>query len=952
MNTAASSSSSSSAAGEAVPEQPWPRVNAALWVWTGLWAGVAVGAADTLWAVARGVGGLGVVNALKLVLLGSSWLGTVGGITGALIALGGALAARAGRRRALAGAALAAAVMAPFVWTVAFAAFSGRRAMETPGRPWVCAGLGLLGTAAVFELTRRFHAADARLLARGATGGGQNDGQGEGQARRRPSGGVLAAAGVLIVVAAVAAVANQEVLKRLYPWFHASLAAVSGALVLLAFRLVLADGPRLRSRLRGKRLGVAAALVFVVAALAGAEVRRSQGLRFAAWERTTVTAQVLRLSPAAARPRVREPAGGQATTAALPALPEGPARPDADVVVITVDALRADHLGAAGYTRHPTTPQIDKLAARSVRFAHAYAQAPHTSFSVASMLTGKYFPTLARLAPAEVHDPIGSVLRQYSWHTAGFYPPAIFFVDAQKLKAYADSNFSFEYVKFEYLEAQQRVDQVIRYFDDEKPKRAFVWVHFFEPHEPYVAHPEFPFGAGDIDRYDSEIAYVDAAIGRLLGYLNQHRPGAVVMLAADHGEEFDEHGGRYHGSSLFDEQIRVPLMISVPGVPARVVERPVELIDIAPTVLGLLDIPIPARMRGTNLGPWLATPPADEARLPPAFAEVEDKRMIVFGREKLICDLNWGYCAYHDLTVDPGERRNMADERPDRAAALRAMLDEWLDGHVRFEPVLARGASNPDGESIPKAIERGRLGDLLAGPALAALMLSADEKVAVRREAAELLVVLPSRKETAAQLSQAMNDPDPVVAGWAAVGAVRAGNTQAVGLVVAMVADERLPRMLRVRGALALGARDNRAGVPVLASALDECQEDVLFCRLVIIELGKLKDRRAVPALLKHLPQVQNRREMVDALGDIGDADAIPALVERLRHDEYVPVRAQAARALAKIGLKISLKTGREVGWVDVVPVLEAAAREDTEASVGAAAREAIATLRGRSPRL
>ena len=608
------------------------------------------------------------------------------------------------------------------------------------------------------------------------------------------------------------------------------------------------------------------------------------------------------------------------------------------MLVITVDALRADHVGAYGYSRRPTTPHIDRLAARSVRFSRAYAQAPHTSFSVASMLTGKYFPTLVRLAPAEVHDPIASVLRPYAWRTAAFYPPAVFFVDAQKLKAYADSNFAFEYVKFEYLEAQKRVDQIIRYYQVEKPKKSFVWVHFFEPHEPYVAHAEFPFGLGDLDRYDSEIAYADAAIGRLLAYIQDQRPGTIVILAADHGEEFDEHGGRYHGSSLFDEQVHVPLLVSVPGVSPRVIDRPVELIDITPTVLNLLDIPVPARMRGTDLGPWLATPSADVARLPPAFAEVEDKRMIVFGQEKLICDLNWGFCAYHDLAFDPGEKRNLADDRPDRAAALRGMLDEWLDGHVRLEPVLARGAANPNGESVPKAIERGRLGDLLAGPGLAALMLSADVSAPVRREAAQLLVTLPPRKETAAQLSIAMNDRDPLVADWAAVGALRGGDMRAVGRVAHMLEDGQLPRSLRVRGALALALRGDKTGVPALAESLDDCQDDVLFCRLIVIQLGKLKDRRGVTALLKHLPEVQNRREMVDSLGDIGDPVAVPALIERLQHDEYVPVRAQAARALAKIGR------------VDVLPALESAAHQDTEESVAAAAREAIATLRSGRP--
>ena len=107
---------------------------------------------------------------------------------------------------------------------------------------------------------------------------------------------------------------------------------------------------------------------------------------------------------------------------------------------------------------------------------------------------------------------------------------------------------------------------------------------------------------------------------------------------------------------------------------------------------------------------------------------------------------------------------------------------------------------------------------------------------------------------------------------------------------------------------------------------------------MIVIQLGKLKDRRGVTALLKHLPEVQNRREMVDSLGEIGDPVAVPALIERLQHDEYVPVRAQAARALAKIGR------------VDALPALEGAAHQDTEESVAAAAREAIALLRSGRP--
>jgi arylsulfatase A-like enzyme len=962
--------------GSRAPAAPSPGAGAGAgellgWPLAGVLAGVGVGLADSGWAILRGIGGLGPARAGWLLALAGGTLGLAGLVAGAAIAVGAWLVRRAGPEggrgpaaRLWLGPALVAAACAPIFAIDAFAMFRGRKAAEIPGHRAIAVGLALVGTAAVLWA--------ARWAARAGSGSGARS----TRARRL----VLGVGGLLS--AAVAELANQLVLRRLYPWFHATLALATGVAALLGVHALMdraaaagraGTAADARRRWRALATGLAALAVSGVAALAVARARSRQTLRFAVTERTAATAELVRALPSRIwrGPPAARAGAADDLEARLPPLPEGPRRPDADVLIITVDALRADHVGAYGYTRHPTTPHIDKLAAQGVRFARAYAQAPHTSFSVATMLTGKYFPTLARLAPAEVHDPIASVLRQYNWRTAVFYPPAVFFVDAQKLKPYADSHFSFEYVKFEYLPAPKRVDQIIRYFELEKPEKSFVWVHFFEPHEPYDAHPEFPFGGADLDRYDSEIAYADASIGRLVAYVRDRRPGTIIILAADHGEEFDEHGGRYHGSSLFEEQVHIPLVVSVPGVKPRVIDAPVELIDVTPTLLNLLDIPVPARMRGTDLGPWLADPPAPEGRLPPAFAEVEDKRMIALGHEKLICDLGWGFCAYHDLSSDPGERRNLADERPERAAALRARLDDWLDSHVRLEPVLARGAANPNGERVPRAIERGRLGDLLAGPALAELMLSKDEPLPVRREAAQLLVTLPARAETAQAIMTAARDPDATVAAWAAVGAVRLGDRAAIERVERTLDDPQLPMALRLRGALSLAARGDAAGVPVLGQALGSCSDQVLTCRLIVLQLGKLRDRRAVPVLLEHLGEVQNRREMVDALGDIGDPRAIAALIDRLRHDEYVPVRAQAARALAKIWLatKPPTKPGgaklgdppvasrarrASIGADDaddtIVQALAHASASETEALVIAAARESLARIQAAKP--
>jgi arylsulfatase A-like enzyme len=865
--------------------------------------GALAGVLDIAVALIGGIGGVTVGAALRLGLLAASLLGAAGGVAGALVAAACGLGR--GRVPARAGAALVALAAAPLVVRDAFAMFSGHQAAALPAHRFISVALAAAGVAVVYALARAY----SRLLARAPA----------------PRGARVA----LVVLAAGAAAANHWVLPRLYGWFHDTLSVATFVLCVLAVRL----GARPR-----RRAGALALAALAAAGVAGgiAMLRASQVLRYAAHERTALTALALRGLPAV-RPAGPAPGGGARHTAVadLSPLPEGPRRPEADVLLITIDALRADHVGAYGYPR-ATTPHIDALAASGVRFARAYAQAPHTSFSVASMLTGKYFATLARLAPGEHHQPVAAVLRNYGWRTAAFYPPAVFFVEGQKLKTYADSYFDFEYVKFEYLDAAKRVDQILAYYRDVNPRRAFVWVHFFEPHEPYVAHPEFPFGAGDVDRYDSEIAYTDAAVGRLVAAVRARRPDTVVVIAADHGEEFDEHGGRYHGSTLYDEQLRIPLIVSIPGVAPHVVDGQVQLVDVSPTLLNLLDIPVPARMRGTDLGPWLASPPAPAARLPPAFAELEDKRMVVLGSDKLICDLQGGFCASYDLAADPHEKKNLAEERPERARELRELLDGWMDGHVRFEPLAARGGGSAGGAPPPKAIERGRLGDLSAAPDLAAL-LGDGAPLPQRRESAALLVGLPPRPETAAALSRAAADPDRVIADWAAVGAFRLGDAAVRSRVQALAGDAAAAGDLRVRAALALADAGDGSELAVLADALDH-SDDVPLRRTIIVTLGKLGDRRAVPILLGHLREVENRREMVIALGTLGDPAAAEALLERLRSDEYVPVRIEAARALARLGDS------------QLAPRVTEAARHETEATVVAAARAAAKSLLVRDP--
>ena len=148
-----------------------------------------------------------------------------------------------------------------------------------------------------------------------------------------------------------------------------------------------------------------------------------------------------------------------------------------------------------------------------------------------------------------------------------------------------------------------------------------------------------------------------------------------------------------------------------------------------------------------------------------------------------------------------------------------------------------------------------------------------------------------------------------------------------------------------MRAALALAATGDGSGLAVLGEALDR-RDDIPLCRLIIVTLGRLGDRRAVPILLGHLPEVQNRREMVEALGALGDPAAIDPLIESLRHDAYVPVRAEAARSLAKIGMIGEReKPARSRSAAEIAASLVAAARHDTEPMVIAAARQAADAL-------
>src|SRR5699024_2850688 len=185
---------------------------------------------------------------------------------------------------------------------------------------------------------------------------------------------------------------------------------------------------------------------------------------------------------------------------------------------------------------------------------------------------------------------------------------------------------------------------------------------------------------------DGEVAAADQAFGELVALFRAHRPEGTVILTADHGEEFGDHGGHYHGTTVYDEQVRVPFLWSSPGeVTPGTTDAPVELVDIATTLLSALGIPRGARMRGDDLGPVLANADAEGPRF--AFSEVSDARMMTDGRFKTICAIGSGVfgaeaeamrCRLYDLANDPNERVNVASEHPDETRALRSAIHRLI----------------------------------------------------------------------------------------------------------------------------------------------------------------------------------------------------------------------------------------------------------------------------------
>lgn len=312
-----------------------------------------------------------------------------------------------------------------------------------------------------------------------------------------------------------------------------------------------------------------------------------------------------------------------------PAAP--PARPGSarNLLLVTIDTMRADHVGAYGYAP-ARTPTLDRLAREGARFDRAFAPSPITLTSHASLLTGLYPPGHGArdngMAMAPTVATLATALRDRGFATAAFiaaFPLDRRFGLARGFDVYADrmprgSNGRLANER----PGREVVDEAIAWLTSVRDtsgaaKPLFLWVHLFEPHAPY-GDPVRDGGRSLIARYDAEIATADREVGRLLASLGGDLEHTLVVAASDHGEAFGEHGEIGHSLFVYDTTLRVALLMRGPGVAAgRAVPDPVCLIDVAPTVLRILGAPA-LDVDGIDLRPAL-----DGTALPtrPLYAE-------------------------------------------------------------------------------------------------------------------------------------------------------------------------------------------------------------------------------------------------------------------------------------------------------------------------------------------
>jgi arylsulfatase A-like enzyme/Tfp pilus assembly protein PilF len=386
-----------------------------------------------------------------------------------------------------------------------------------------------------------------------------------------------------------------------------------------------------------------------------------------------------------------------ATAFARESVPTKSSQPD--VFLVTIDTLRADHVGCYGY-KQGETPALDALAADGVRFTQAFTHSPITNTSHITILTG-LLPSVHGVTDFGVplspqHVTAAELLKKHGYQTAAFIGAVI--LDSNTLAPGLDRGFDF-YDNFPAkTETKQRWGRVERrgmevvghaeaWFERHRIGPHFVWVHLYDPHDPYEPPPPFSEKYKD-HLYDGEIAYADSAVARWIAFLKKAGvyDNAIIVVTGDHGEGLGEHGEETHGLFLYDSTLHVPLILKTAGAAhhGTVIDSQVRTTDILPTILSASGVEAPAELNGESLLPLIEQTKAAQGPNRALFGETD-------------YPLRWGWASLralrtdiakwieaprpelYDLQADPKELKNLytADGASSKAQTMQAEMAKW-----------------------------------------------------------------------------------------------------------------------------------------------------------------------------------------------------------------------------------------------------------------------------------
>ncbi len=577
-------------------------------------------------------------------------------------------------------------------------------------------------------------------------------------------------------------------------------------------------------------------------------------------------------------------ANARARVRLRPIFPQSP-----HIVVVSMDAVRADVCGFQS-PKHPgTTPFLDRWSQSAIVFTNARAPTVTSYLSILSTLSGVSAATIQALE-GQTPPTLATILAEHGYATKASLPREIF--------SARDATWSPDLPSFGFSERRELprsedfFAQTLQWLDLAGTTPQFIFGHLMDPHAPYDQR-ETSFGQGSFARYRSEVHHVDHEFEKFWGQLSARglEDRVLLVVLADHGEAFREHGALFHGTNLHEPQLHVPWLIRAPGLaPARFETAAVTTTSLPRTLCDLLSLPPLSGLESPSLAPLLLGLSTGEELsalsdlpVPRQFAGLAEQRVLVRGRQKLLHNLRTGAHKLYDLAADPGESRDLFLEDPSLLPQWTLWLSEAL--HDR---VARRNEANPMPVRLTHeddAVLKANRGDLSAVPELLSRLESQD--ALARQNAADSLLdlwcreaansypnVLPAQSQdthvsAAHHAIEVLTGSRPVdhrflstlgsrsidrqkTMVWALL--QHSDKVQALEAIHASLSD---PRLLPVRPELGslLALRGDHRVAPLLLAALEN-STDRIQTTLVLKGLASLPD----PDIFTKLVQLVNER--------------------------------------------------------------------------------------------